>query len=72
MFFKYLELYCNIFDQRIARQQLCKHGPTRNNRKGCFLYRPRWAAVEQQGFMKPVLNNGAVNTLPRKRWRQQR
>jgi hypothetical protein len=28
-------LYFNGFDQRIARQQLCKHGPTRNSRGGC-------------------------------------
>jgi hypothetical protein len=31
-------LYCNGFDQRVARQQLCKHGPTRNNRGGCASY----------------------------------
>jgi hypothetical protein len=24
--------YCNGFDQHVARQQLCKHGPTLNNR----------------------------------------
>jgi hypothetical protein len=24
-------LYCNGFDQRVARQQTYKHGPTRNN-----------------------------------------
>jgi hypothetical protein len=32
--------YCNGFDQRVARQQLCKHGPTRNNRGSVvfFLY----------------------------------
>jgi hypothetical protein len=27
--------YYNRFDQRVARQQLCKHDPTRNNRWGC-------------------------------------
>jgi hypothetical protein len=27
--------YCNGFDQRVVTQQLCKHGPTRNNRWGC-------------------------------------
>jgi hypothetical protein len=32
---------CNRFDQRLARQHLYKHGPTRNNRWGCFLCRPR-------------------------------
>jgi hypothetical protein len=26
---------CNGFYQRVARQQLCKHGPTRNNRGSC-------------------------------------
>jgi hypothetical protein len=30
--------YCNIFDQRIARQQLWKRGPTRNSRWGCVFY----------------------------------
>jgi hypothetical protein len=24
--------YCNGYDKCVARQQLCKHGPTRNNR----------------------------------------
>jgi hypothetical protein len=38
-----LNLYFNGFDQRVARQQLCKHGSTRNNRWGCFLCRPRHA-----------------------------
>jgi hypothetical protein len=28
-------LCCNGFDQRFARQQLCKHGPIRNNRGSC-------------------------------------
>jgi hypothetical protein len=32
--------YCNEFDQRIARQQLCKHGPTCNSR-GCCVLRVR-------------------------------
>jgi hypothetical protein len=26
-----LNLYCNGFDQRVARQQLCKHVPTCNS-----------------------------------------
>jgi hypothetical protein len=30
--------YCNGFNQRVAWQQLCKHGPTRNNRLGCVSY----------------------------------
>jgi hypothetical protein len=32
-----MNIYCNGFDQRFARQQLRKHGPTRNNRGGCVL-----------------------------------
>jgi hypothetical protein len=31
-----VEAYCNGFDQRFARQQHCKHGPTCNSRGGCF------------------------------------
>jgi hypothetical protein len=27
-------MYCNGVDQRVARQQLCIHRPTRNNRGG--------------------------------------
>jgi hypothetical protein len=27
-----IDPYCNGYEQRVARQQLCKHGPTRNNR----------------------------------------
>jgi hypothetical protein len=30
--------YCNGFDRRIARQQLCKHGPTCKNGGGCVFY----------------------------------
>jgi hypothetical protein len=30
--------YCNGFDQRVARQQLCEHGPTRNNGGTCVFY----------------------------------
>jgi hypothetical protein len=29
----------NGFDQCVARQQLCKHGPTRSNSGNCVLYR---------------------------------
>jgi hypothetical protein len=32
-------IYCNGFDQRVARQQLCKHAPTRNNRGSCISHR---------------------------------
>jgi hypothetical protein len=45
--------YCNRFDQRVARQQLCKHSPTHNNRWGCVLYvraEQRW----NNGVMQPV------------------
>jgi hypothetical protein len=28
-------MYCNGFDQPVARQHLCKHGQTRNNRGSC-------------------------------------
>jgi hypothetical protein len=31
-------IYCNGSDQRVARQQLCKHGPTRNNGETCDFY----------------------------------
>jgi hypothetical protein len=31
--------YCKRFDQRVARQQLCKHSPTRNNRGRCVFCR---------------------------------
>jgi hypothetical protein len=30
--------YCNGFDQRVARQQLWKHGPTLNNRGNCVFF----------------------------------
>jgi hypothetical protein len=32
-------IYCNESDQRVIRQQLCKHGPTRNNRGSCVFCR---------------------------------
>jgi hypothetical protein len=32
--------YGNVFDQRFAMQQLCKHGPTHNNRGG-YAFRVR-------------------------------
>jgi hypothetical protein len=42
--------YCNGFDQRVARQQLCKHGPTHNNNGGCVFcvhgdVTQRWVVV---------------------------
>jgi hypothetical protein len=30
--------FCNRFDRHVARQQLCKHGPTRNNRWDCVSF----------------------------------
>jgi hypothetical protein len=51
---------CNRSDQRVATQQLCKHGLTRNNRWGCFLCRPRRTAVEQRGLCNPLLHNGSI------------
>jgi hypothetical protein len=33
--------YPDRFDERVARQQLCKHGPTRNNRGSCVFFLPR-------------------------------
>jgi hypothetical protein len=43
------------FDQRVASQQLCKHGPTRNNRGGCVLrvrgdVTERWVVVTWHVF----------------------
>jgi hypothetical protein len=61
----------NRFDQRVARQHLCKHGPTRNNRWGCVFYVVRAEQRWNNGVMHPFLNNGSVNTFPRKRWCQQ-
>jgi hypothetical protein len=29
--------YCNRFDKRVARQQLCKRRPTRNNLRGIIM-----------------------------------
>jgi hypothetical protein len=48
-FFKELN-YCNGFDRRIARQQLCKHGPTRNNRGSCVV-RVRGDVTQQQAVI---------------------
>jgi hypothetical protein len=40
------ESYCNGFDQRFARQQLCKHGTTSNN-KGSCVFRVRGDVTQQ-------------------------
>jgi hypothetical protein len=48
-----IKRYRNGFDQRVARQQLCKHGPARNNRWGCVFYVIR---------VKPSVGNGPMNS----------
>jgi hypothetical protein len=45
------KIYCNGFDQRVARQQLCKHRPTRNSRWGCESYFVRTSASAGNGPM---------------------
>jgi hypothetical protein len=49
---EFYQLYCNRFDQRIARQGLRKHGPTRDNKT--------------TEICNPFLGNGSINTLPRR------
>jgi hypothetical protein len=34
----YFLRYCNLFDQRVARQQISKHGTLRNDRRCCVFY----------------------------------
>jgi hypothetical protein len=46
-------IYFNGFDQRVARQQLCKHDTSRNNREN-VLYGVRAAIVAMQLFRKQV------------------
>jgi tRNA(Arg) A34 adenosine deaminase TadA len=38
--------YCNGFDQRVARQQLCKHGPTSTIEEAGFSVVPTDAPVD--------------------------
>jgi hypothetical protein len=45
--------YRNGFDQRVARQQLCKHDPTRNNRWGCVFHVVRPTPSTGNGPMNP-------------------
>jgi hypothetical protein len=45
--------YCNGFDQRVARQQLCKHGPT---------YSYRWDSVFYVIRTTPSAVNGPMNS----------
>jgi hypothetical protein len=47
-------LYCNRFDQRVARQQFCKHGTTRTNRWVCAFYVVRAEQRWNNGFMQPA------------------
>jgi hypothetical protein len=56
---------CNRFDQRVARQQLYKHGPTRTNRWGPVFYVVRAEQRWIMGLSYPFLRNGSVNTFPR-------
>jgi hypothetical protein len=46
--------YCNRFDQRVARQQLRKHGSARNNRLVCVFYVVRAEQRWNNCVMKPV------------------
>jgi hypothetical protein len=43
------EVCRNGFDQRFARQQLCKHGPTRNSNGSCIFCRSDWRANRLAG-----------------------
>jgi hypothetical protein len=45
--------YCNGFNQRVARQQLCKHGPT-HNKWGFVSYVVRAEQRWKNGIKKPV------------------
>jgi hypothetical protein len=52
--------YCNRCDQRIARQQLCKHGSTRNNRSNgvFYVHAKQWLDNRiMQPFSKQQLGN---------------
>jgi hypothetical protein len=57
--------YYNRFDQCVAGQQFCKHGPTRNNKGGCVFYAVRSDQRWKTGLYNPFLSNGSVNTFPR-------
>jgi hypothetical protein len=43
---------CTRFDQHVARQQICIHGPTRNNRRSCGSYVVRATPSAGNGPMK--------------------
>jgi hypothetical protein len=57
-------LYCNGFDQSVARQQICKHDPTCNSRCGVFSMSPAPTSDGTTGLCNPFLSNGSVNTFP--------
>jgi hypothetical protein len=72
-------IYCDRFDQQVARQQLCKHSPTRNNRLGCVFYavlaEQRWnngimQLASRQRFAKhvPKCNNGRCISVEEYYW----
>jgi hypothetical protein len=73
----YLCTYCNGFCQRVARQQLCKHGPTRNNKWGYVFYVVRADQQWNNWVMQPASRQrlgkhiSAYRTVLWKRWRQQ-
>jgi hypothetical protein len=48
-------LYFNRFDQCIARQQLCKHGPTRNNRRNNNRRVMRWREFGESWIMRSLI-----------------
>jgi hypothetical protein len=69
--------FCNKFDQFVARQQLCKQRPTRNNRWGCVFYVVRTEQHWNNGVMQPTSRQrlgkhiSAYRTVLWKRWRHQ-
>jgi hypothetical protein len=43
---KHIYIYCNVFDQRVARKQPSKHGTLRNSRGSCVFLVSVWLAQE--------------------------
>jgi hypothetical protein len=58
-----LRTYCNGFYQRVARQQLCKHGPTGNDRGSCFFPCPQWRHAANGGGHVIYVSCGACPFL---------
>jgi hypothetical protein len=54
---KQWNVFINRFDQRVARQQLCKHGSTPNKRWGCVFYVVRAEQRWNNGVMQPACSN---------------